>query len=105
MTSKYVNIVQNINELWSIYRSLFICNTEEEVEYIYNILNTNGFPTTKNMSQPEKCRILVQSWDTFVQTQDIQINDFTVIYTTTLNHIAFIKDIVKEHDIKCVVIL
>ena len=106
MSTRYVNIVRNINELWSIYRSLFICKNEEEVDSIYNMLNTNGFPTTKDMSQPEKCRILVQSWDTFYsQLDDIQINDFTVIYLTMLNNIIFIKEIIKEHNIKCVIIL
>jgi hypothetical protein len=100
---RIVNFVDNVNERWSIYRSMFICDNENEASEIFARLFEKGYPVKRTFVDPGKCRFLIKTWETFDNTLDF--SEFNVIYTTSISQMHVIKDIVKEHRIKCIAII
>ena len=82
---------------------MFICDNESEANEIYCRLFDKGYPVKRTFIEPGKCRILIKTWDTFDYSLDF--SEFNVIYTTSISRIQSIKDIIKEHRIKCIAII
>jgi hypothetical protein len=101
-----LKVVNAANEHWSIHRSLFICKDELELQVVFWGLFDKGYPVTKEFIQPEKYRILVNTWDTFDLYKNMfNFSEFTVIYTTDYKRLRHIRDITDEYKIKCLAIV
>jgi len=101
--NRVMQIVNNVNERWSIYRSLFICKNEMEANEVFLKLFENGFPVSRHFLEPKKCRILVNTLDSLDLTLDFE--EFNVFYTTCKIHENDIHDIIKKYKIRCITIL
>lgn len=105
-TPVILNIVNSVNELWSIYRSIFLCKNEEEAQLVFVALQDKGYPVTRDFIQPDKYRILVNTWESFDTYKDIfDFSEFNVLYTTEHKKLSIIKNITTEYKIKCIAII
>lgn len=99
-------ILNKINESISIYRSIFITRTKEEANSLIQHLKSVDFSCIREVNGINNdFRVIVQTYDELSFNLDnnrlnINMLDVSIIYTTDLENISSISDIISQFDIK-----
>ena len=89
-TSRSVNIINKLNESLSIYKSIIVCDTKEDVSLLINELNEYNYVCNEN-TKNNHTRIIVKSYPDFIQNIDIfDFTEITVIYVSNVDYIQTI---------------
>lgn len=102
-------ILNKINESLSIYRAIFIPKDKNEAEYIINQLTSEDYSCARE-AKTNDFRILVQTYDELSFNLDnnrlnMNMSDVSIVYTTDINNIGSIADIITQFEIKYCYIL
>jgi len=103
--SHVIDVVNKVNESLSIYRAVFICKDEENVIDVMKMLYDNDYACATDLDEPEHCRILVQTFETFIKDDDVDLTDITVIYTNDMENLTAITYVAKLNNVGTLVIV
>jgi len=101
-------ILNRINETLSIHRSVFICKDDYEVDDKMIYFSEHDFPCTDSCEQSEieRYRVIVLTFERFIKHLDvIPLSETTIIYTTCVDCLELLTQIMDEWKIKLLVTL
>jgi len=102
-----VKTIDQVNESLSIHRSLFVCETCEESNQVFDILCLHEYPCVRS-TEPHECdknkhRVVVGTLEEITDNVT-SFEEITVIYTVNMDDIAELTRLCSTFGIMLVVI-